>query len=546
MMDVQLSKILEALCARGYDARYDGQNIIISTCVGEVKVLLTCKLGENFPYEFPEVLLSKEDWDKLPSMPHKYVGGSICTFDKSVAIPNFNEPERLVVEVVDKAVDILRTGSTGENTPDYMDEFLAYWSTKSHDSAQMFVEDLGKCKELFWLKDKTRSVISDSYEKAFSIFQRTLGKEPEQVVKGLLVPTTGNISGLIPKNDLEFVKIIKDNSCEWEKYNAFVQDNIYSKNFFIVASELANDDKMLFGWLHHGPGVPDGFRKGHANLTLAFGQSENNGHAIAIDDCSQRRLFKRGGDGDVPVIENTCILGCGSIGSFIAEALLSAGTRKFALVDNDLLSYENIARHYVGYFWAGHSKVNAIKSSMELHNPNIECNAYMKNAFQFMEQNRDIIDSSDLLIIAVGYTPVEHYAIKLFNEGRIKTPILIVWTEPYAAAGHMLLLNKPIDVFEEVFDAETLEYEYSVVKNAHTYLKRESGCQSTYMPYSAFQLKEMIYRLLEPCLNKYLGTEKNYRLTWIGRLNDAKDNGVEINDRYLECKDYSVEIERLG
>lgn len=542
----QLDKILAALSCSGHNAVIDDGNIVVTTCIGEVKVQLICKLGEYFPYEFPEVLLSQGDWEKLPSMPHKYVGGSVCTFDTSVSIPNFNEPEKLVVEVIDKAIGILEAGSKGENRSDYIDEFLSYWNTKKLDSAQMFVEELSKCKELYWLRDERRSVISDSLEKAYDIFQKMLGRKPEQIINGLLVPTTGNVSGLIPKNDVDIVKTIRDNSIELKKYNAFVQTNIHSKNFFVVVSESVDDGNMLFGWMHHGPGLPNGFRKGHANLILAFRQSKDAGHAIEIDNCSQSRLFKRGGDGNAPIIDNVCIIGCGSIGSFIAEALLSTGTRKFSLVDNDLLSSENIARHYAGHFWVGRSKVNAVKEIMELRNPNIECVAYCKNAFQFVEQNSDVIGLSDLLIITVGYMPLEHYIIGLFNEGVVKTPLLIAWVEPYAIAGHMLLINKPFDIYEEVFNAETLEYEYSVVRNAHTYIKRESGCQSSYMPYSAFQLKDMIYRLLEPSLNKYLRTGNNYRLTWLGRLEDAKENGIEINDRYLDCEDYSVEIERIG
>ena len=544
-MDVQLDKVIEALTSHGYSAEKDKEDIRISISINGIDVQLICKLGKFFPYEFPEVSLSAESWKKLPTMPHKYVGGSICTFDKSIAIPNINKPVELVVEVVEKAIRILEEGSIGKNKLDYMDEFLAYWDVNCHDSAQLFIENLTECKKLYWLRDGKRSIISDSYEKAHTLFERALGKEPKQIIKGLLVPTIGSNLELIPKTDVDILKVIKANSPDWEKYNKFVQDNISTESFFIVVTEATDTDKMLFGWMHYGPGVPDGFREGHANLALAFNGSKRAGNAIYIDNCSQKRLYTRGGDGNTFNIDSVCIIGCGSIGSYIADALLSTGIKRISLVDKELLNYENIARHYLGYFWVGHSKADAIKTNLEMHNPNVECYAYPIDAFQFFSDD-DVINSHDLVIIAVASAPIEHYAIKLFNEGIIHAPILIMWVEPYAIAGHALLLNRRMNIYEEVFDSETLEYSYSVVKDANQYIKREAGCQSSYMPYSAFQLKEMIYRLLGQCLKDYLGTEKNIRMTWLGRLTEAKAKDIEINDKFLDSKDYSVEVERIG
>lgn len=105
-----------------------------------------------------------------------------------------------------------------------------------------------------------------------------------------------------------------------------------------------------------------------------------------------------------------------------------------------------------------------------------------------------------MLIIAVASAPVEQYVLRMINNGLIVIPTLIVWVEPYAIAGHGILLNKPMDVFAELFDRQTLEYRYGVLERPEQYSMREAGCQSSYMPYSAFLVREMVYRIIGSCI----------------------------------------------
>ena len=544
-MEDQRKIITEELVKNGYTAFTIDDGIQITTTIKGISLHLICRLGAFFPYEIPSVFLAEEDWDLLPSMPHKYTNGALCTFDKSVVIPNFNEPVQLVVSTIEKAIDVIRNGIDGNNQVDYMDEFLAYWSTKKGRKAQFFVDDTSVCKDLFWITDQSRSIISDSVEKAKKVFLSALGNEADECLSGILIPINGNHSMAIPKTDLDFIRLIKENSDCWSRFNSFVQKHINSKQFFVVASELNKDGEMLFGWCFKGPGIPNGFREGHADLALAFIRQKENGRPIAIDNCSQERLFNRGGDGHKIVIQNATIIGCGSIGSFAAEALLYYGTTHFSLVDCDKLSYDNIARHYAGYYWVGEPKVRAIKTEMQLHNPNTVYETFDGNALQYIEEQYESINNTDILIVSVGSTPVEHYILKKINEGIISVPTLIMWVEPYAFAGHGILINKPMDVYAELYNRKTMEYRYAVLEKPEQYIKREAGCQSSYMPYSSFSLKGMIYRILESCINDYYRTGKNYRLTWCGRLSEAKIRGFNINSNYVSMPDYSLEVERL-
>lgn len=544
-MDVLLEKIIKKLNEAGYIATIDNDDILIETEINKITIQMVCKLGNNFPYEIPSIIIPPRMWDKLPCMPHKYSDGSICTFDRSVSIPNFNEPVLLVLATVDRAKEIIIQGIEGKNKSDYIDEYKEYWKTKALETAQTFLEDYSNTKEIYWIIDQNRSIIADSYDRTREIYYAALGNKKKKLIKGLLIPIRELSNLYIPKTDKDILSLLKNTAFSWKKVNAFFQNNISTKEFFIIMALNNEAGTILLGWHFYGPGIPKGFRKGKANLGFAFNSSKQSGNAIAIDDCSQKRLYSRGGNGKEINIKEAIIIGCGAIGSIAVKALMDTGVKKFALVDNDILTYENIARHYAGYFWVGQTKVEAIKTIMQLNNPNLIVETFNKNAFSFLKNEQKLINQSDLLVVAVAYAPLEQFLIEMINQKLINSPTIIIWVEPYTIAGHAIVINYPMDFYQEIFDRNTLEYKYKVIISPEQYNKRESGCQTTFMPYSAFDLNDMVYRILGASIKNYIHKKHNYRITWIGDIASAKKGGIEISSRYMDVMNYSLEIERI-
>lgn len=66
------------------------------------------------------------------------------------------------------------------------------------------------------------------------------------------------------------------------------------------------------------------------------------------------------------------IAGCGSGGSQVAMQLAMAGVHRFTLVDNDVLSEENLIRHACGRRHLGQRKVQALTEALLDRNPAIE------------------------------------------------------------------------------------------------------------------------------------------------------------------------------
>jgi len=546
MTEDQLKKYVTYLIEQGYVVELENDKFKISIIIKEFDIVLWCSLSRFFPYEIPKIFIDSDSGKILPIMPHLYTDDSICIFDKGKVVPNVNEPELLIVDTIKAAITVIEDGITKKNHHDYMNEFEEYWSTKGIIKAQMFVDELNEAKSLFWVFKEENIIIAESVSRLHEISDAIGGEKikEKKIQIGLLVPLDGEKVDRIPKTDTDIIKIIENYTSYGAKYNSFMQKNI-DKNILIIFNLVIPEGSMIAGWIHCGPGVPKGFRKGHVNLNAAFGLSKETGLAVSIENCHQNRLFSRGGDGSEIVWNKVGIIGCGSIGSYLANALAASGTEKYILVDNERLKYENVARHSCGYFWVDCYKADAIGFNLQKHNPNITYEAYNENAHGFLEDSTDKINECNIVFVAVASVALEHHINKLKLDNRITVPIVLLWVEPYAFGGHAVFIRKAQNLYNEIFDKYSMEYKFNIVKNGADYLKREAGCQSTYMPYSGFLLQQYVYQSLEYIMSNYWDKKGNYRLTWCGKLSDAIQMGVEISEEYEEIEDFALISKRI-
>lgn len=70
------------------------------------------------------------------------------------------------------------------------------------------------------------------------------------------------------------------------------------------------------------------------------------------------------------------LVGCGSVGSFVAMELARSGVGRFVLCDTDTLEIHNICRHQCGFDDLGRYKVDAVKDKILNINPNAEVVTY--------------------------------------------------------------------------------------------------------------------------------------------------------------------------
>lgn len=77
--------------------------------------------------------------------------------------------------------------------------------------------------------------------------------------------------------------------------------------------------------------------------------------------------------------------------------------------------------------------------------------------------------------------------------------------------------------------------------------QKEAGCQSTFIPYSAFEINQFIYRFMDYFYNNHMIRETggNYLFSWGGNLKWARVNSIGITDFWLSKDNRTIVVKRL-
>lgn len=109
-------------------------------------------------------------------------------------------------------------------------------------------------------------------------------------------------------------------------------------------------------------------------------------------------------DGLIPSAISTqrvVIVGCGSVGSFVASELARAGVGRFILVDPDHVEWHNLTRTIYGYRDVGRLKVDALKDHLLGIFPDLDIDAHAIKVQDLGSALTQLLAQSELVISAV-------------------------------------------------------------------------------------------------------------------------------------------------
>lgn len=95
-------------------------------------------------------------------------------------------------------------------------------------------------------------------------------------------------------------------------------------------------------------------------------------HLVRVDGVSRADLTARSPLTAFVGDRSVVIIGCGAIGSVVAEQLARTGVRRFALVDRDVLEPGNLTRHAATMHHTGLNKAVAMAGHLRTVNPHVE------------------------------------------------------------------------------------------------------------------------------------------------------------------------------
>ncbi|MBL0121593.1 MAG: ThiF family adenylyltransferase [Betaproteobacteria bacterium] len=138
--------------------------------------------------------------------------------------------------------------------------------------------------------------------------------------------------------------------------------------------------------------------------------------------------------------KHVLILGCGSLGSPIAELLARAGIGKLTLVDFETFEAENSARHVLGMLAIGQKKSIALQERLRSEIPGVEIKALVAVASSWIADSCKRGDF-DLVIDCTGEGGIRVLLSKLRKQTLGDCGIVHAWLEPFGAAAHAVYLR---------------------------------------------------------------------------------------------------------
>jgi len=527
---------------------------------GQVMILpITLRLDCDFPLSLPRLHISKKDVEKLGYIPNIDTGGLVCVYDANTNLPDPEQPEIIVEICVRKAKEIIEQGLRGDaNKENYDKEFIAYWENNYGGEQAVDIRALSLINDEKNVANPIKYVclqsslgkfssIIYSDPQSFETIQKNLN---ESGIKYFEIPTfyLGELNDLNPPFNLNNKDIVSI-ATSLNKYEEFVEYLNSAPLLPIVTFSKNIDGRFLFfGWIHKQTAIKSKRRrriltkkeiplspKNYARIADA-----ENGN-FSVNRFSPQVLtwerLKRRSSADFSAFEKSkakrvLIAGLGSIGSNLIPYLENMGIPEFVLVDDEVLTLDNIGRHLLGLSDVYKGKTHAVRDYLISRNPLISVSVLQEKVMPLIKRDSTVLESCDFHFFCTGDINSEMWLGNNMVGSSWGRPSFFVWVEPYLLGGHCVYYNgvTPID-WNGLFPGTRFLYNF-ISEDTHKrveFTKRENGCQSTYIPYGSSMLHLFLASIFPKIHNHLQAYGENTCYSWIGDLSFAAQKNILIS-----------------
>lgn len=219
------------------------------------------------------------------------------------------------------------------------------------------------------------------------------------------------------------------------------------------------------------------------------------------------------------------IVGCGSLGSAVAELLAKAGVGRFVLIDHDEMRWANVGRHELGAQGVYCNKATALKGRLMRDFPHIrDVEAVSRRLEDVLPGNGDFSKASVVIDATADWT-----AESMLNEwqrsAKGNPPVVYGWMEEHACAGHAVLIANGDDLLTGFDRAGALLYPATTWASGDQ-LRKEPGCGAVFQPYGPVELSHTAALVAELSTDVLLGNEaRSTHRIWAARKRLLEDCG---------------------
>lgn len=490
-------------------------------------------IPKYFPDKLPKVYLKK----KYPSpLPHVDSHLFVCTIQEAGLLYRQEMYLEVIEDILRKATSTLSDGIGGRNHNDFDVEFLDYWRQETHYNKIISLinpnDEIGKVviAEVTF-NDKKYHVVGKSLDVMENYFKNI---NPSSVVKFFCYGWFTKLDFIprppFPKTIPDAEKVLLPQiKKQMKKYRKAIPKHLKALPYVIFS--VPGEKPLLTAW----GGI--------------FKDRKHQLGKYEVERWDADRVQNRIGN-ETHNLKNkkVCVIGCGSIGSRIAMGIVESGVEELLLIDHEKLEIANVARHLCGASYVDNFKVEAIKKHIEQHFPYVNVLTDNRNILEILSTDLGMIENYNLIISAVGELNINRRLNMVALSESNFPPLIFSFIEAYGIASHALLVNgNSGGCYDCTLDNE-LKFKYLVADFGEKQPdRRESGCQTTFLPYSSEDTKmtaSIAIRLsIDTLANEYL---RSKHWVWVGNLDEIIRLGIRKNPKYSDARSYTMYINNIG
>lgn len=248
-------------------------------------------------------------------------------------------------------------------------------------------------------------------------------------------------------------------------------------------------------------------------------------------------IHGRGHSAELPDLRasKVAIIGCGAVGSEVAELLAKAGVGELTLIDNDDLYAGNVGRHLLGVGYIGWPKAKGVAQELQRRLPHLAIGGVYAKKFEWLAAaDLNKIAGMDMVITA-GLDIEGEAVVDAWRQSLERPPAyLSTWVEAYASAGHAVLLYGKAKLMAN-FEGERPAFRLTDWPEGAGQLIAEAGCGNVFQPHGATDLQPTVAMASRLALDALLGrVPDSCRRVWFGDRDAVAGLGGIAREAFTE------------
>lgn len=458
----------------------------------------------QFPLSVPRFVLV--DRPVFPAWPHVEEDGLMCLSESTVA--KFREPQNVLGELLREAYRLICDCESGVLEDDFRTEFYTYWNrlvTTSDQIVRSLVEAHGPSRIVQVWTGQSHPVIGESEQQVLGWLRNFGGNKPQfddteeacllWLGKALLpnqYPNTAadiyRLAGQLPDGKYLLERLSKKEKGPF---------------YFLIGAESGNGPCFAAVRTSHPLSATvrggkrdrtaDGFRPGKVPTSLQalrLFSSDAPATRLKVERADAQWVHGRGHDPRQQELggKTVIVFGCGSVGSPLAHQLAMAGVGYTILVDPQDLTWGNVGRHPLGATHVGSKKALSLAATLASAYPHSKFQGFPLTSHEFVKQHPELMKTADLVICAVADWKAELELSVRQRSEEFAAPLLDVWTEGHACAGHAVVVFPTGACLQCGFEISG-NSKFSITKWPRGSTERmEAACGAIFQPYGPVEL----------------------------------------------------------